>query len=109
MKKIRRFFRGFRYGQRGFTLIELLVVIGILAIIAAIVVPNFSNFFQRGQTEADEMEHAMVKTATMAYLAETGTCPSAIGDLASYFENPGDVRCSYSWDASCTCSQDSCP
>jgi len=109
--KVRRFFRGFRYGQKGFTLIELLVVIGILGIIAAIVVPNFATFFGRGQAQADEMELAMVKTASMAHLADTGACPSVIGDLDAYFEDPTDVHCAYTWDVNCMCSQTpgSCP
>ncbi len=108
--KVRRFFRGFRYGEKGFTLIELLVVIAILGIIAAIVVPNFNSFFGRGQDEADEIEEAMVKTATMAYASDNGACPSAIADLDPYFENPGDVRCSYTWAAypGCTVTQ-TCP
>ena len=94
---MRRFRKQFRYGEKGFTLIELLVVIAILGILAAIVVPNFTTFFGRGQQQADEMEFAMVKTATMAYAADNGACPTAITDLNSYFENPADIRCAYSW------------
>ena len=105
--KMRRFFRSFRYGEKGFTLIELLVVIAILGIIAAIVVPNFASFFGRGQEQAEEMELAMVKTATMAYASENGACPSAIGDLDAYFENPDDVTCGYTWAAYPACTVDS--
>ena len=104
MKKVRRFFTGFRYGQRGFTLIELLVVIGILGIIAAIVIPNFATFFGRGQDEAEEIEFAMVKTATMAYASDNGACPPNIAALDPYFENPGDVQCTYTWAAYPACT-----
>ena len=109
---MRRFRKQFRYGEKGFTLIELLVVIGILGILAAIVVPNFATFFGRGQTEADEMEMAMVKTATMAFAADTGACPANIGALDDYFENPADVRCSYTWDTwlnGCQVLTQTCP
>ena len=102
--KMRRFFRSFRYGEKGFTLIELLVVIAILGIIAAIVVPNFATFFGRGQTEADEMEDAMVKTATMAFASDNGACPANIAALDAYFENPGDIRCAYTWAAYPLCT-----
>ena len=108
--KMRRFFRSFRYGEKGFTLIELLVVIAILGIIAAIVVPNFATFFGQGESEANKMELAMVKTATMAYASENGACPSAIGDLDEYFENPEDVDCAYTWAdyPACTVTQGAC-
>lgn len=85
--KLRRFIKSFRYGEKGFTLIELLVVIAILGILAAIVVPNFGNFFGRGQTEACNIELRIVETATMAFASETGGCPAVIGDLDGYFQS----------------------
>jgi prepilin-type N-terminal cleavage/methylation domain-containing protein len=112
--KLRRFFKGFRYGEKGFTLIELLVVIAILGILAAIVVPNFGNFFGRGQTEACEIEERMVTTATMAYASDNSACPTAIGDLDDYFEDPATIQGTYTFAAdypACTVTQDdgSCP
>ena len=89
---MRRFRKQFRYGEKGFTLIELLVVVAILGILAAIVVPNFANFFGRGQTEACKIELRMVQTATMAYVADNGVCPASTDALetAHYFQ-PGST------------------
>ena len=108
---MKRLLKSFRYGEKGFTLIELLVVIAILGIIAAIIVPNFGNFFSRGQTEACQIELRMVTTVTMAYAADTGTCPTEIADLDAYFENPGDIQGIYTWDLfpACTVTQSDCP
>ena len=110
--KMRRLIKGFRKGEKGFTLIELLVVIAILGIIAAIVVPNFGNFFGRGQDEACEIEARMVTTATVAYASDNGACPAAIGDLDAYFEDPTAIQGTYTFAGTypnCTVTQDSCP
>jgi prepilin-type N-terminal cleavage/methylation domain-containing protein len=110
---MRRLIRGFRKGEKGFTLIELLVVIAILGIIAAIVVPNFGNFFGRGQTEACQIEERMVKTITIAYASDNGSCPSSLDDLSDYFEDPDAIVGSYSFSGeypNCTVDQDDpCP
>lgn len=120
--KIRRFIRGFRYGEKGFTLIELLVVIAILGILAAIIVPNFGKFFGAGQTEACQIEERMIKSALMAYVADTlGDDPTPVcadvttGDLAQYFETPeSDIQGDYTFTGTypaCHVTQDadSCP
>jgi len=110
---MKRLLKSFRYGEKGFTLIELLVVIAILGIIAAIVVPNFGNFFGRGQDEACKIEERMVKTAAMAYAAESGACPTGIGDLAEYFEsNLSELMADYTFEGThpdCTVTQGECP
>lgn len=110
--KMRRLTRGFRKSEKGFTLIELLVVIAILGIIAAIVVPNFGNFFGRGQTEACNIEERMVTTVTVAYASDEGACPTAIGDLDEYFEDPAAIQGTYTFAGAypaCTVTQTVCP
>jgi len=109
---LRRMVKGFRKGEKGFTLIELLVVIAILGIIAAIVVPNFGNFFGRGQTEACNIEERMVSTVTIAYASDNGSCPTAIGDLSVYWEDDSDIQGAYTFGGTypnCTVTQSSCP
>jgi type IV pilus assembly protein PilA len=109
---MRGLIRGFRKGEKGFTLIELLVVIAILGIIAAIVVPNFGNFFGRGQEEACEIEERLVKTITIAYASDAEDCPTAIGDLDEYFEDPTAIQGEYEFAGDypdCTVTQGDCP
>ena len=104
--------KGFRKGEKGFTLIELLVVIAILGIIAAIVVPNFGNFFGRGQTEACEIEDRMVSTITIAYASDNEACPTAIGELSAYFEDASAIQGTYTFGGvypACTVTQTACP
>jgi prepilin-type N-terminal cleavage/methylation domain-containing protein len=109
---MRRLFKSFRRGEGGFTLIELLVVIAILGIIAAVVVPNFGNFFGEGQTEACKIEERMVTTVAIAYASENGACPTAIGDLDAYFEDPTAIQGVYTFGGTypnCTVTQTQCP
>lgn len=109
---MRRLTRGFRKGEKGFTLIELLVVIAILGIIAAIVVPNFGNFFERGQTQACEIEERMVTTVAIAFASDTQGCPDVIGDLDPYFEDPDTIQGAYTFTGeypNCVVTQGDCP
>ena len=111
---MRRLVKGFRKGEKGFTLIELLVVIAILGILAAIIVPNFANFFGRGQTEACKIELRMVQTAVMAYVADNGVCPlnTAALEAANYFQPGSTLTGTYTIDQtapSCEVTQTVCP
>lgn len=42
--------------QRGFTIIELMIVVALLAIVAAIAIPNFTQFIRNNQVQAKTEE-----------------------------------------------------
>ena len=63
-------FKCFQKHQKGFTLIELLVVIAILGIIAAVAVPNITEFIGAGETEAGKAELHNVVVASSAAAAK---------------------------------------
>jgi len=59
-------------GERGFTLIELLIVVAILGVLAAVIVPNVSRFFGRGEEEARKTEKHNVQLAVGMMMADNG-------------------------------------
>jgi type IV pilus assembly protein PilA len=84
-----RVMRSFHLEQKGFTLIELLVVVAILAVLAAVVVPNIGRFMDRGKEESYNTELHNVQTGVMAMLAES---TNGILDTAySGIDNMDDV------------------
>ncbi len=57
-------------GQKGFTLIEMIVVVGIIAVLAAVIVPNIGRFIGTGEQGAKDAEWEAVQTAMNAMMAE---------------------------------------
>lgn len=57
-------------GQKGFTLIELLIVVAIIAILAAIALPQFSAYRIRAYNAAAESDARNAKTSMEAYFAD---------------------------------------
>lgn len=56
--------------EEGFTLIELLIVVAIIAILAAIAIPQFSKFKQRGYKAALTSDMKNSFTASQAYFSD---------------------------------------
>ena len=67
--------------QKGFTLIELMIVIAIIAILAAILIPNFIHARAESQTAACEGNEKQIATAMEEYAVDnngtyTATLPA---------------------------------
>ena len=58
-----------RSGEEGFTLVELLIVMAILAVLVAVVLPNFTGLLGGSQTTAADAELVIVQTAVDAKMA----------------------------------------
>lgn len=64
--------------QRGFTLVELLIVVIILAILAAIVIPQFSSATGDAQEAALDANLTGLRNAVELYKAQHTTYPGAV-------------------------------
>jgi len=118
---LKRLVSRIRGGQKGFTLIEMIVVVGIIAVLAAVIVPNMGKFIGQGERGAMAAEQDAVQTAMKAMMANmsiqtvsalnTGSTaskdwaanpvPGSTGAevLETYLQSPNTVYY-YCWDIS---------
>lgn len=76
-------------GKRGFTLIELLIVVAIIAILAAIAVPNFLEAQTRAKVSAAKSELRTLATALEIYAADNNSYPYSESNGPTIWMPPG--------------------
>lgn len=72
---------------RGFTLIELLIVVAIIAILAAIAVPNFLEAQTRSKVSRVRSDHRSLATAIETYYIDTNEYPACTTDPDLSFDS----------------------
>ena len=73
--------------QRGFTLLEMMVVVAIIAVLAGILIPNFSRARSQAQTSACVGNEKIIATALELYFTDKQAYPatSTVGGSGNTF------------------------
>jgi prepilin-type N-terminal cleavage/methylation domain-containing protein len=87
-----------RINRKGFTLVEIMIVVAIIALLAAIAIPNLMSAKKTANTAAAKANIRALSTAAEVYAtAHNGTYP-LVGQIAEYI-NPATVLCASSAEA----------
>src|SRR4051812_16096636 len=80
-----------RSRRTAFSLIELLLVLVILAVLAAVVIPKFTNRTEQARITAAKTDISMYSTALDAFEVDNGRFPSADEGLDALVKQPANA------------------
>ena len=69
--------------KKGFTLIELMVVLAVIALLIAMVVPDYVGRMKRAEEAVLRENLALMRDALDKHYADAGTYPNALDELVS--------------------------
>ena len=82
--------RGFMYNlRRAFTITELVIVIAVVAVLAAVLIPTFSNVIENSKRSHDEQFVKEINVALSAYNTKHGKTPEDYPELMSALDEAG--------------------
>ena len=80
---IRKMLKRIIKNERGFTLVELMVVVTILAILASIAIPRFSDQKQKAEEMKTKADITILQNAVDMFYFDHGVYPDETSDLVS--------------------------
>lgn len=81
-----------RNRRNAFTLIELLLVLVILAVLAAVVVPKFTNRSEQARITAAKTDISNIEGQLDIFEQDCGRYPTSEEGLTALVQNPGNVQ-----------------